>query len=84
MNLVVIDFKDKNVVLRRNESSGVLTLNKPRDIKDIEKGLGIDQIKPITLTPSDSEDMNEKEQELRDWYEHELRKFFESQKREFP
>ncbi len=81
---MVIDFKDKNVVLRRNESSGVLTLNKPRDIKDIEKGLGIDQIKPITLTPSDSEDMNEKEQELRDWYEHELRKFFESQKREFP
>lgn len=56
----------------------MLTLNKPRDIRDIEKDLGIDQIKPITLTPSDSEDMNEKEQELRDWYEHELRKFFES------
>ncbi|WP_164525554.1 hypothetical protein [Siminovitchia acidinfaciens] len=47
-------------------------------IEEIEKNLGINHIKSIELTPSDSEDMYEKEHELRGLYEHELRKFFES------
>ncbi|MFK4998608.1 hypothetical protein ACI2OX_18815 [Bacillus sp. N9] len=59
MILMAVDFKDREVLIR-NESSEVLAMSKTIDIEEIEKALGIDKIKPISLTPSDSEDSNEK------------------------
>ncbi|WP_261134773.1 hypothetical protein [Bacillus sp. Marseille-Q3570] len=45
-------------------------------IEEIEKMLGIDQVRPIQLTPSDAEDMMEKEEELREWYEDDLKELY--------
>lgn len=63
---------------KRIKQNEVIDMKRSLSIEEIEKTLGINHIKPIELTPSDSKDMYEKEHELRGWYEHELRKFFES------
>jgi hypothetical protein len=45
------------------------------NMKEIEKMLGFDSVTPINATPSDSDDMINKDQELKDWYEEELKRF---------
>ena len=47
-------------------------------IKEIEKALGLDNVKPIQLTSSDANDMQDKKDDFKDWYEYELRQFFTS------
>lgn len=47
-------------------------------IQEIEKELGFDKVQPITLTPSDTKEFEEKNDPFRKWYEDELRKFYES------
>lgn len=69
--------EEKEVKLVRRSRKGVLAVEKTPNVNEIEKILGFDSVKPIHLTPSDEEDTNEKEKELRDWYEYELTKFFE-------
>ena len=50
----------------------------PREltIKEIEKELGFDKVKPIAASPSDEQDMLEKGDCFKDWYEEELRRFY--------
>lgn len=72
---------EKPVTLSRKPHRGVLAVEKNPSIEEIEKILGIDSVQPIHLTPSDAEDTEGKEKELRDWYEYELREFFETASR---
>lgn len=68
----------KPVKLVRETLGGVVTVEKTLSVKEIEKALGFDSVQPIRLTPSDEQDTNSKEAELRDWYEDELKAFYES------
>lgn len=45
-------------------------------VKRYERLLGIDEKMPITLSPSDSDDTNEEQETLKDWYAYELKKKF--------
>jgi hypothetical protein len=72
----MLQLAEKSVTLKRKSRRGVLTMKETPTVREIEKMLGFDSVKPINATPSDSEDMNEKELELKDWYEYELKKFF--------
>lgn len=48
---------------------------------NMEKFLGIDNIEPITLTPSDTLDKDEKGDCFADWYEEELAKKYKEYNR---
>jgi hypothetical protein len=51
----------------------VISLKETPSVREIEKMLGFDSVMPINATPSDSADMIDKDQELKDWYEFELK-----------
>jgi hypothetical protein len=67
---------EKSVSLNRRSRRGVMSLKETPSVREIEKMLGFDSVMPINATPSDSADMIDKDQELKDWYEDELKKFF--------
>lgn len=47
------------------------------ELFNTEELLGINEVEPIRLTLSDSQDTIEKEDDLREWYEDELNKFID-------
>jgi hypothetical protein len=67
--------------LVKDDYKGAVNVSKRLSVEEIEKKLGIDQTKPIQLTPSDEVDMKSKDDDLKDWYEDELREFYERENR---
>jgi len=63
--------------LRLNEYFGGDSMPQ-KSILEIERELGLDQCRPITLSPSDAKDFETKGDPFRDWYEDELRKIYET------
>lgn len=69
--------------LAKDRQKGAVNMpGKRLSVEDIEKRLGIDKAEPIHLTSSDEQDMKEKDEEMRDWYEDELREFYRQARRE--
>ena len=67
---------DKSVSLRRVSHKGAMKIKDTPNLEEIEKIMKFDEIQPIQLTPSDEQDMNNKNEDLHNWYEDELREFF--------
>ncbi|ADU29352.1 hypothetical protein [Evansella cellulosilytica] len=57
-------------------AEGVNVMDK-RDIRHIQEELGFNNTKPISLSPSDQKDVDDKGDCFRDWYEEELRELYE-------
>ncbi len=49
-------------------------------VKEMEKALGLDKVRPIALTPSDAADFREKGDPFKEWYEQELRRHYARKK----
>jgi hypothetical protein len=47
-----------------------------KSVSDIERELKLDKCRPVILSPSDTEDREEKGDVFKDWYEDELRKLY--------
>jgi hypothetical protein len=73
----MLELQEKPVVLSRKSRKGVYMVEETPSVREIEKMLGFDKVRPIPLTASDAADTQEKDQQLKDWYEYELQKFFE-------
>lgn len=46
------------------------------DVREIEQALGFDKVQPIVLNPSDTSEMEEEAESLREWYEDDLQDYF--------
>ena len=65
------------ITVRQGRSNGrAYKMEQEFTIKQMEKILGIDKIKPIQLTPSDEADTKEDAEYFKDWYEQDLRELF--------
>ncbi|MBO8129760.1 MAG: hypothetical protein H0Z39_11310 [Peptococcaceae bacterium] len=51
-------------------------------VKEMEKALGFDKVKPIELSPSDARQFEEKGDPFKDWYEEELRTLFKDSEKD--
>ncbi|RNF40403.1 hypothetical protein [Planococcus salinus] len=67
---------NKSITLKRTPLKGEMKRNTNLSIDEIEKEMRFNNIQPIQSTPADEQDMNDKSEELRNWYEDELRQFF--------
>lgn len=67
---------NKSVTLNRTPLIGEMKLKSSLSVAEIEKKMNFNTILPIQTTLADEQDMNEKKEELRTWYEDELRQFY--------
>jgi len=65
----------------RKQPKEEISMPKNFSVEEIEKELGFDKVRPISVSPSDEKDMLEKGDCFKDWYEEELRAYYDRQKR---
>ena len=64
---------------RAIEDWGGASMKEP-SVKDMERELGLDRVKPMIATESDQKDLEEKNNPFGAWYEEELRALYKKQK----
>lgn len=71
MNLV-----EENPYIFEQNNVNIVNIVNINEVEKMEKVLGLEKIKPITLTPSDLKQLEAKNDPFREWYEEELRALY--------
>lgn len=60
-----------------NIRKGVRSMDRELSVAEMKRTMGLDKLKPIQLTPSDAQSMDDDAEYFKGWYEDELQKLFE-------